>query len=143
MSWDLKLFVWISSHILHIVFAVLAIPQKRTGDEKRKLGALITSMVTTIFPLVCLVFFLRVFVLGGSSNVAQFAGEERMKLWSLWFSVWGYLFLSTSLAFVINLVAVVCPPYLPRYSVSFLSRVCAVVATCFAFDAVSSYLPDA
>ena len=101
------------------------------------------SVVASVLPLVTLLLFLRVFVIGGSSNVAQLAGESGLDLWSLWFHAWPLLFFGNPVAFMVALVAALLPPYPPRRWQSFASRACAVVAASFAWYTVVTFFPDA
>ena len=113
------------------------------AGKSGKLGALLFAGAASVMSLVTLLLVIRVFVVGGSSNVAQFAGESGMNLWSFWFHAWGFLFLGDGLAFVVSTVAVFFPPYPPKHWLSFASRVIAVVAAGYACYVLGQLIPDA
>jgi predicted 3-demethylubiquinone-9 3-methyltransferase (glyoxalase superfamily) len=99
--------------------------------------------VASVLPPITLLLFLRVFVLGGSSKVAQLAGESGFDLWRVWFHASPLLFLGNPLAFSVGLAAALLPPYPPRGWHSFASRNCGVVAAGFAWYSVGAFFPDA
>lgn len=137
------LFLWIISHALQLELGVLAL-WRRTGDgRQRRLGALFLSATTSVLPLITLLLFLRVFIIGGSSNVAQLAGESGLDLWHLWFQAWPFLYFGNPLAFLAAVAALVVPPYPPNEGTSFASRVCAVIAAGCAWYMVVTFFPDA
>jgi hypothetical protein len=113
------LFLWVGSQALQLTLAVLAVCQRPDA----RLGALVASGAASVLPLITLVLFLRVFVIGGSSNVAQLAGESGFDLWSLWFHAWPLLFFGNPLAFLVAVTAALLPPYPPSRWPSFASRV--------------------
>jgi hypothetical protein len=137
------LIMWVGSQAMQMIFGVLAVRQDPDAAGHKKLGSLIASCVPSILPLATLLLFLRVFVFGGSSNVAQLAGGSGMSLWSLWFHAWPLLFFGNPLAFLASLVVALLPPYPPGRWRSFASRVCAVVAAGFAWYMVVALAPDA
>ncbi len=137
------LILWVGSQALQLTFAVLAVRQKTDSSGHKELGSLIVSAVASVPPALTLLLFLRVFVIGGSSNVAQLAGESGFDLWRLWFHVWPVLFFGNPLAFAVALVAALLPPYPPGRWQSFASRVCAVIAASFAWYTVVTFFPDA
>src|SRR5262249_43738139 len=134
---------WVGSQALQLTFAVLAVRQQRDASGHKRLGSLVVSGVASVLPLTTLVLFLRVFVIGGSSNVAQLAGESGFDLWRLWFHAWPFLFFGNPLAFLLAVVAALLPPYPPSRWQSFASRICAVVAAGFAWYTVVRFFPDA
>src|SRR5438477_7462456 len=110
--------IWIASQSLQIALGCWALfkrpgPDGRTGPGapgRRRLGSLMASAFASILPLMTLILFLRVFVIGGSSNVAQLAGDEGYDLWHLWFSAWPLLLLGDPAGVLIGLVALAIPP---------------------------------
>jgi hypothetical protein len=139
----LFLFLWAGSQVLQLILAAFALSRRPDLSGQRRLGGLALSAAASVLPLLTLVLFLMVFVIGGSSNVAQHAGESGMGLWRLWFHAWPLLFFSNPLAFLLAVVAVLVPPYPPSHWTSFASRVCAVVAAGCAWYAVVAFFPDA
>lgn len=137
------LFAWVGSQTLQLIFAALAVFRRTEPDGRRRLGSLIASTLATILPLITLLLFVVVFVIGRSSNVAQLAGESGYKLWSLWCGVWPLLFLGNPVALLGTLVAALLPPYPPRYWQSFTSRIFAIAAAGFAWYTVITFFPDA
>jgi hypothetical protein len=133
------LLLWVSSQTLQLVFGILAM--QTLG--KKQLDSLKVSALGSILPIVTLLLFITVFVIGGSSNVAQFAGEAGRGLWTLWLVFWPLLFIGNSISFFVVLVAVFCPPYPPNHWKSLVSRVSAVVAASFAWYTSSNFFPDA
>ena len=137
------LYFWIGTQSLQIAFGFAALLQKRDASGRKRLGSLVVSAGASILPLFTLLLFLRVFVIGRSSNVAQLAGEAGYELWRLWFAAWPLLVFGNLAAFVVVLVAAIVPPYSPAHWKSIASRVCAIVAAGFACHAVFTYFPDA
>jgi hypothetical protein len=133
------LLLWVSSQALQLVFGVVAMQTL----EKKLLGSLKVSALASILPLVTLLLFIKVFVVGGSSNVAQFAGEAGRGLWTLWFIFWPFLFIGNPIAFFVVLLAAFFPPYPPTHWKSLVSRVSAVVAASFAWYFSATFSPDA
>lgn len=139
----LFVFLWVGSQALQVIVGALALRPRPESSGQRRIGALSLSGVASVVPLVTLLLFLGVFVIGGSSNVAQFAGESGLGLWSLWFHAWPLLFFGNPPAFLATVTAVLLPPYPPNHWESFASRVCAVVAAGFAWYAAVTFFPDA
>src|SRR5262245_15581230 len=135
--------LWASVLALQVVSAVLAVRQTRRTSEPKLMASLIVSGAASILPITTFLLFLVVFVIGGSSNVGQLAGESGFGLWRLWFSAWPLLFLGNPLSFLASVIAVCLPPYPPRGWFSFMSRLCAVAAAGCAWYAVVRYFPDA
>src|SRR5262245_1237852 len=90
--------------------------------------ALVASAIVSVLPLFALLMFVRVFVIGGSSNVAQFAGADGAGLWSEWFHAWPLFFFGGPVVLLVTLVAALFPPYPPRQWVSSVSRLCAIAS---------------
>ena len=139
----LFLFLWVSSQALQLTFGVLALCQRPEIGRQRRVGALVVSGYASVVPLVTLLLFLWVFVIGGSSNVAQHARFSGLDLWSLWFQAWPFLLFGNPLSCLVAVVAALLPPYPPRHWKSFASRVCAIVAAGFACYVVVTFFPDA
>lgn len=137
--WIFLLVFWVSSQVLQLVFGVLAI---QTSEQKR-LSSLKVSALASILPMFTLLLFITVFVIGGSSNVAQLAGEEGQDPWTLWAIAWPLLFIGNPVAFFVVLVAAFCPPYSPTHWKSLVSRVSAVFAASFAWYVSAMLFPDA
>jgi hypothetical protein len=138
VSW-IFLLLWVSSQALQLVFGVLAMQT----SEKKLLGSLKVSALASILPSITLILFITVFVIGGSSNVAQLAGEAGQGLWTLWAGFWPLLFIGNPIAFFVALVTAFFPPYPPTHWKSLASRVSAVVAASFAWYVSVMLFPDA
>jgi hypothetical protein len=139
--WTL-LYLWVGSHALQLAFAVCACLQKPDAAGRKQLGSMVVSAIASILPLWTLFLVLHVFVIGGSSNVAQLAGGT-YDLFGLWVKWWPNLFFGNMLAFPVILGAACFQPYPQRHWASFASRVCALAASFFAFNAVGMLAPDA
>lgn len=137
------LFFWIGSQSMQLVFGVLAFRQISAVGDGKRITALLVSWVASIPPLCTLLLFLTVFVIGGSSNVAQLAGESGRELWRLWLGAWPLLLFGNLLAGPVAICAALFPPYPPHYWQSSISRVCAAIAAGFAYNATVTYFPDA
>jgi hypothetical protein len=137
------LFLWVGSQTMHMVFWLLAARQPPEARGRKRLGSLALSGLASILPLITLLLFLGVFVIGGSSNVAQIAGESGSSLWGLWFAAWPLLFFGNPVAFLVAVVATFLPPYPPRHWKSSASRACAAVAAGLALYIVVTLFPDA
>lgn len=138
----LVLLVWIAAHVLHVGFGITTI-RRPSADSPKRLGSLHASFVASILPWTTLALFLIVFVIGGSSNVAQFAGESGFELWSLWLHAWPLLLFGNLIAIIVLPIIALWPPYPPRYLESFVARWCAVVGAGLAWHTVVTYFPDA
>lgn len=104
--------------------------------------ALVITLAAFAAPTACLGFFIRVF-LGGGSNVAQFAGEGGMHLWSLWLHAWDVLaplcLLSVPLSAVGYFVF-----FRPRRNTAFfMMRLCALASALISAWVVTTFFPDA
>ena len=137
------LYVWIASQAAQIVFACCAIRAKGKDGTSRRLGSLVASGIASIFPVTTLVLFICVFVIGGSSNVAQLAGPSGYGLWELWYHFWPFLFFGNPVAFFVSIVIAILAPYPPKYWASFTSRLCACIVAGFSWYIVVTYFPDA
>lgn len=119
-----------------------AIKESMTRTELR-LTALILSALGSLVPASTFLLFLLVFVIGGSSNVAQLAGEPDMGLWRLWFNAWPMLLFGTALSGLVSLATALSPPYPPQHVKSFVSRWCGVASAAFSWYVVTTFFPDA
>lgn len=139
----LVLLIWIAAHALHVGLGVAAVWQRRSDQEPKRLGSLVVSFFASILPWITLLLFLVVFVIGGSSNVAQLAGESGLELWSLWLHPWPLLLFGDLIAIIVLAILALVPPYPPRYWTSFLARWCSVGGAALAWYTVVTYFPDA
>jgi hypothetical protein len=139
----LLLSLWIGSQSLQVFSGIQALRERSDSNRPKRLGSLYLSGVASILPFATLLLFLRVFVIGGSSNVAQLAGASGSELWGLWFHAWPLLFFGCPLAFVAAAVATILPPYPPGHGHSFVSRVGALVSSGCAWYVVVTCFPDA
>ena len=137
------LIVWSLCQSLYLVITAAASLQRPSRYKERKLGSLFISAICSAIPSYTLILFVRVFVVGGSSTVAQLNGEGRLYLWSMWVSPWPMLCVGNAVVFVIVSFAILLPPHLPRQRLSFLSRVFAVPLPMCAFYALVKLAPDA
>ena len=135
--------LWIGSQALQLILAVIELFRPIRSEVVPRRKALQWSTGASFVPLITLVLFLRVFVIGGISHVAQLTGEEGMGLWGLWAAAWMPLFCCIPVVVVIIVIAAVLPPYPPRSWIGFLSRVSAVPASLCAWHAVYTWFPDA
>lgn len=125
----LCLFIWVPTQTLQLMLGLRVPFGSSAGGSPRQRAALFFSAAASALPLVTLILFFRVFLIGGSSNIAQHAGESGLDLWSLWFHAWPLLFFGNPSSFVAAIAALALPPYPPKYTASFAYRVCAVIAS--------------
>jgi len=137
------LYLWIGSLVMQLALGVIALRRPPELDGHRRRGSLMLAAVSGVVPLITLLFFLRVFVIGGSSNVAQLAGDDGQDLWSIWFHAWPMLLVANPPSMMLAVVAVLLPPYSRRGWASHFSRGGAVVASACACYVVLKYFPDA
>ena len=139
----LFLLAWVTSFIASLILGVFAGREPANASGRGHTGSLVLAGFASLLPAVTLMLFIVVFVIGGSSNVAQLAGEGGRSLWTLWFHVWPPLFIGNPLAFLVATGAVCLPPYPPRYWKSFACRVSAIIAAGCAWYAIFAFAPDA
>lgn len=132
---------WIAAVVAQVTFGVMTLRDEPA--ERKRHAALMVSAIASILPLVTLGLFLHVFIIGGSSNVAQLAGEAGMDRWSLWLRAWPVLSFGSPLAFLGTIVANLLPPYPPRHWQSFASRACGVASAAISWYIVVRCFPDA
>lgn len=137
------LFLWLASQSLQLIFGVLAVRQQPDVIAERKLGSRVLAGLASIPPIITLWLFVRVFVVGGSSHVAQLAGESGFDLWSSWGDWWPVLFFGNSLAFLFAVAIAFIGPYPPQRRFSVASRTCAVIVAGIAWYTVVTRIPDA
>lgn len=137
------LFIWMGSLALAWAFGVATILYPPNDRRQRQLGALLMSGSSSIAPFITLLLFLHVFVIGGSSNVAQLAGQTGYRLWSLWFGTWPICLIANLGATVVCIAAAFFRPSPRNDFVSFASRVCAAIAASTAVYALFKFAPDA
>jgi hypothetical protein len=129
------LWTWIALQALHAVLVVWAFARPPVVAGPKRPASLLASSVAAIAPLLTLIVFVRVFVIGHSSNVAQMAADSGYDLWSLWFHVWPLLLFANLVAGLVAVIATVFPPYPPRHWASVAARFLAVLLVTFFPDA--------
>jgi hypothetical protein len=139
----LLLSAWMAAHFFQLTFGIVALRQRIDPQRPTRHVSLLISGLSSFLPFIALALFLRVFVIGGSSNVAQLAGDEGLDLWHLWFSAWPFLLFGIPVAGIASLVAVLMPPYTLRTWPSIASRALTVLAVALSFFHVAKYFPDA
>lgn len=135
--------VWIGALLLQAVLACRALQRSWSSDEKRNDVALPLSIMVALMPLMSLLIYLRIFVIGGGSSIAQLAGPDGMRLWSLWVNLWPILALGNLGAFLALGILTCVPPYPPIGKLSWASRLCGVASAASACYVVYSTFPDA
>jgi len=136
----LFLFVWISAQSMQIILGVLG-AVKETRDPPDRYVPLILSAIGAIIPVLTLVLFLRVFVIGHSSNVAQLAGEDGFELWRLWCHSWPLMFFGNPVSFFIEFASCFLPPF--KNPPSYWGRILGIIASGCATHVTLKYFPDA
>src|SRR5262245_11267018 len=114
------LFLWVAAQSFQVAFGLRSFALRHEAPLLCQIP-LVLSAVGSVVPVATLLLFIRVFVIGGSSNVAQFAGADPHNLWGLWFRAWPLMYFGNPPSVVVCLVAVALPPYPPRGQWSFLS----------------------
>jgi hypothetical protein len=143
MTGWILLLTWMIAHALQFRWAFLAMRRSSVDAVPSRHTALHFSLFASCASLLTLAAFLWVFVIGGSSNVAQMAGPGGLGRWSFWYEAWPFMLMANPLALMFLVASACCPPYPPRYAHSFGSRVCAVVAGAVACYVVVTCFPDA
>lgn len=133
--------LWIFAIATQIVAGGIALVRAHREDDSDP--AVIVSAIASLVLCLELVLFVRVFVIGGSSNVAQFAGAEGHGLWREWFKAWPLFMCGSPLALLVTFAAALFPPYPARHPASTTSRVCGVIAALCACLVTLSAPPDA
>lgn len=137
-SWWL-VHLWVGSQAFQVVLGVWSYSRERRVIESQ-FGSLKAAGIAAVVPVITLMLFVRVFVVGGSSNVAQLAGDNGFSLWSLWAGWWPLLFFGNPISFVVALIASICSPY---EWPSLLARWCGIMTAACACHAAFKYFPDA
>ena len=137
------LYAWIPLQAVHALLAVYALAGPVNSAGPKRHGALVLSCAVTLVPLATLILFVGVFVVGGSSNVVQLAGDSGYDLWSLWAGTWPMLLLGNPVAWLVAVLTTVFPPYPPRQWASMVARFLAVLVAAFACWTTLTYFPDA
>ncbi len=106
-------------------------------------AALIVPLVSAIISFWTFVCFTLVFLVGGSSNVAQFAQPDGMNWWSFWFSWFRPLLAANLLLLLVSGVFVFLPPYSPKQWQSTLCRLMACAGVLLSLSHLFGYAPDA
>ncbi|MHC5055845.1 MAG: hypothetical protein ACYTKD_14130 [Planctomycetota bacterium] len=130
---------WVVTAVLHIGLGSVALAGERKLEDAR-LGSLKVSCVAGAFPLLALVVFFLVFVVGGGSSVAQMSAPN---MWLLWNDLFGLLFVGTSAALIAAIVAACLPPYPPGHRASFAGRIVGIAACGLAWYHVAVRVPSA
>lgn len=112
----------------------------RTGWRYIKLSVLAVATVS-IAPLVTLALYGYVFMIHGSSNVAQLAGDEGFAAWRLWSHAWIPLFYGNLIGAVASLCLLGMPPY--SYMPLVLSKTMLLMACVMSWLLVCAAFPDA
>lgn len=133
--------LWITIWVIQIVFGVIAVRQQLETPRPSRHYPLLLSALSSIPPLVGMVLFAYVFVIGRSSNVAQLTG--RHDLWKLWCDAWLYLMLGIPIAQIASVFALLLPPHELRAWPSLASRGLAILVAGLSFICVVSHFPDA
>ena len=129
---------WLLVLTMQVVLGVMALRPRASSVGQKQQGSLWLSGIVSVFPLLTLVVIVRVFVIGGSSNVAQFPDPYGSRLWA---TNWYCLFWGNVIATMMLLAILALPPYPPRRWLSFLSRVFAVISSGYALYTVLRFHP--
>ncbi len=127
----------------HLTLVVVAYLQHRRVRSLLSRISLILGSAAGAIPLITLVLFLAVFVIGGSSNVAQLAGDSGHDLWSLWFGWWPVLLFGNPISVLCSVAALAIPPYRPRYFSAWALPLAALTAAIAGAHLTVVYFPDA
>lgn len=138
--WALLL-TWVAAHFIQVALGIVAYRQH--SGPPGQLKSLWISAVSSVLPIVALLLFIAVFVVGRSSNVAQLAGAGGHELWRLWLHAWPFFIFGIPLAAIASIIAVLMPPYSLRTWPSTACRAIAVLAICLSYIHVVKYFPDA
>ncbi len=131
-------FLWAALHLFVIaVFAVSLFKRYSISIAEW------VSAIVSLIPLVSLIFVIRIFVVGGSSNVAQFAGGSGANLWSLWFNVFVWVLLVNFVACLIVVGCLFFRSYPTRFWSSFSMRVACLITAVIAVYFALTHIPDA
>lgn len=131
---------WLATLVAHVAFAIACFRRRIQAGSQYRVGALYVSGGATAMSLLTFILFIRVFVVGQSSNVAQFAGEAGFHLWSLWARYWPLLLIGNLAALVLAWIAVLIPPWSWKSS---LSRLAALLSVLCAGYVLLQRIPDA
>jgi hypothetical protein len=137
------LLFWVAALLLQAVCGVASLRRPTAPDAPRYRGSLVLLAVGAVAPAAALALFAWVFVIGGSSNVAQFAADGGLGLWRLWSHAWPVLLLGNAASVLLNLAALSLPPYPSADGRMFASRVCGLVAALSAVLVLIGLAPDA
>lgn len=134
---------WALAAALQLIFGVIAVMRNRRLTREPIHRSLPISALASVIPLLALIMFTRVFVIGRSSSVRQLAGAAGATLWSDWAFVWPLFYLGAPAAVFVCVVVVMLPPYPPKLWQSTVSRGCAAVNAAFAYLVTMVNFPDA
>jgi len=135
MALDPFILLWMAAIGAHIWFSTLAY-RRRTSI------ALVLSSIAVLVSGLALAFIIRVFYIGGASNVAQMS-VGAMRLWSLWLHAYFPLLVGCGIALLTSFITVALPPYPPREWHSFMARLSALASASLAGSVVLLLPPDA
>jgi hypothetical protein len=139
VPWALVL-LWIAVNAAQYVLGGWAWVRPTAGSRR---WAMLLAGIASLVSLITLVLFMRVFVVGRSSNVAQLAGEEGYALWSLWFRAWIWLYIGNPLSFITCVLSLAAKPWPLQDWRSWTSRVLASANAALAAYFTATYFPDA
>lgn len=131
----------------HILFALWAICLVGGAISslvyRKKEEANLTSGIVGILSTFTLVAFVLVFIVGRSSNVAQFAGKAGLDWWSFWFKIWGINAIGSLILGLIGAVTLFWKPRPTRDAVSFSLRVVVLAGILLSLYHTFRFMPDA
>lgn len=136
------LFLWVGGLMVQAAFEIHCF-RRQARISKFNSVPLVLSSIGSIAPLISLIVFVWVFVVGRSSNVAQVAAGSDQNLWSFWFHSWPALLLANGCGVMIHLFALGLPPYPWEDGESYFGRCCGLIATGSALATVYWLMPDA
>lgn len=126
-----------------VVLAFVSAREWRWLGRRRTQRAIVVSGVAMIHPVLTLVVFTLVFLVGRSSNVAQLAGSGGYDWWGLWFDFWMPALLATPVAGLVVLVALILRPWNLRDVTAGALPLSAAIAVLAAGALLVTYFPDA
>ena len=136
--------IWSILIVLQVVLSIKSFRSETDLPLKYKYPLATASMIS-LEPLVTHLFFFSIFIIGGSSNVAQLNLSEDGDLsgWNTWFRIWPVLFALNPIAFILLVILAIIPPYPPSHWRSFGARALAIASAGFACYAVFTFFPTA
>jgi hypothetical protein len=141
-SW-ISFLLWLASAITQVVTGLQAYKNNQSVAEESVNNILFPLALFSIAPFVTLIIFVIVFIIGGSSNIVQIAGERGHIFWELWFFAWPFLYIANPIALVLSSVLILFPPYTNRNWQLFICRFSAIVTSLCALYVTTTLFPDA